>query len=110
MSLVLAVLFTHAAHKRPRLTRLLQTDKLNGVDLMLRTQSLLVGLVSQRHLPVLGQGAGGVCELGALSAQVGGTHGAVHGGRVAFILVTAYYTLNKTRQTNENTEADGRRN
>lgn len=89
MSLVLAVLLAHAAHEGPRLTRLLQADKLDGVDLVLRAQGLLVGLVRQRHPPVFGQRARGVRELRALAAQVGGAHGAVHGGRVALVLVTA---------------------
>lgn len=89
VSLVLAVLLAHAAHEGPRLTRLLQADKLDGVDLVLRAQGLLVGLVGQRYPPVLGQRARGVRELRALGAQVGGAHGAVHGGRVALVLVTA---------------------
>lgn len=46
MSLVLAVFLTHTAHKWAGLTGLLQAHKLNGVDLMLRAQGLLVGLVS----------------------------------------------------------------
>jgi hypothetical protein len=90
---VLAVLFAHAAHERPRLADLLLTDKLDSVDLMLRAQSLLVGLVCQGYPPVLGQGAGGVGELGAVGTQVGGTHRAVHRCRVALVLVTADYTL-----------------
>lgn len=89
MSLVLAVLLAHAAHEGPRLTRLLQADKLDGVDLVLRAQRLFVGLVGQRHPPVFGQRARGVRELRALGAQVGGAHRAVHGGRVALVLVTA---------------------
>lgn len=93
MSLVLAVLLTHTAHERPRLTGLFQADKLDGVDLMLRAQSLLVRLVSQRHPTVFGQSASGVGELGALGTQVGGAHSAVHRGRVALILVTPYYAL-----------------
>lgn len=93
MSLVLAVLLAHAAHERPRLTRLLQAHELDGVDLVLQAQRLLVRLLRQRHPAVFGQGAGGVCELGALGTQVGGAHGAVHGGRVALVLVTAYYAL-----------------
>ena len=93
MSLVLAILLAHAAHEGPRLAVLLQADELDGVDLMLRAQGLLVGLVGQRHPAVLGQGAGGVGELGALGAQVGGAHGAVHGGRVALVLIAAYDAL-----------------
>lgn len=95
MSLVLAVLLAHTAHEGPGLTGLLQADKLNGVDLMLRAQGLLVRLVSQRHPAVFGQRAGGVGELGALSTQVGGAHGAVHGGRVALVLVAANDALVK---------------
>ena len=97
VSLVLAVLLAHAAHERPGLTRLLQADELDGVDLMLRAQRLLVRLVGQRHPAVFGQRAGGVGELGALSTQVGGTHGAVHGGRVALVLIAADYTLMEER-------------
>lgn len=93
MSLVLAVLLTHTAHEGTGLTDLLQADKLNGVDLMLWAQGLLVRLVSQRHPTVFGQCASGVGELGTLGTQVGGTHGAVHRGCVAFILVTANNTL-----------------
>lgn len=59
------------------------------MDLVLRAQSLFVGLVGQGHPPVFGQRTGGVGELGAFSAQVGGAHGAVHGGCVALVLVTA---------------------
>lgn len=58
VSLVLAVLLAHAAHEWARLTRLLKADKLNGVDLVLRAQGLLVGLVSQGHPSVFGQRAG----------------------------------------------------
>lgn len=93
VSLVLAVLLAHAAHEGPRLAGLLQADKLDGVDLVLRAQGLLVGLVGQRHPSVFGQRASGVGELGALGAQVGGAHGAVHGGRVALVLVAADDTL-----------------
>lgn len=89
MSLVLAVLLAHAAHEGPCLTRLLQADKLDGVDLVLRTQGLLMGLVGQRHPSVFGQSACRVGELRAVGAQVGGAHSAVHGGRVALVLVTA---------------------
>lgn len=89
VSLVLAVLLAHAAHEGPRLTRLLQADKLDGVDLVLVAQSLFMGLVSQRHPSVFGQRTRGVGELRAFGAQVGGAHGAVHGGRVALVLVTA---------------------
>lgn len=56
---------------------------------MLWAQGLLVRLVRQRHSAVFGQRAGGVGELGALSTKVRGTHGAVHGGRVALILIAA---------------------
>lgn len=87
MSLVLAVLLAHAAHEGPGLTGLLQADELDGVDLMLRAQGLLVRLVSQWHPAVFGQRAGGVGELRALGTQVGGTHGAVHRGCVALVLV-----------------------
>lgn len=93
MSLVLAVLLAHAAHEGPRLTGLLQADELDGVDLVLRAQGLLMRLVRQRHPTVFGQCAGGVGELGALGTQVGGTHGAVHRGRVALVLVAPDYTL-----------------
>jgi len=93
MSLVLAVLLTHTAHERPRLTGFFQTDKLDGVDLMLRAEHLLMRLISQRHPTVFGQRASGVGELRALGTQVGGTHGAVHGGCVALVLVTTDYTL-----------------
>lgn len=67
------------------------------MDLMLRAQSLLVRLISQRHPTVFGQRASGVGELGALSTQVGGTHSAVHGGCVALILITPDYTLVKKK-------------
>ncbi len=93
MSLVLAVLLAHTAHEGPGLTGLLQADELDGVDLMLRAQRLLMRLVSQRHPAVFGQRAGGVCELGALGTQVGGTHGAVHRSCVALVLITADNTL-----------------
>lgn len=102
MSLVLAILLTHAAHERTRLTGFLQADKLNGVNLMLWAQSLLVRLVSQGHTTVFGQCAGGVGELGALSTQVGGTHSAVHGGCVALVLITSNYTLEKQADMSEN--------
>lgn len=93
MPLVLAVLLADAAHERPRLTRLLQAHELDGVDLMLRAEHLLVRLVGQRHAAVLGQRASGVGELGALGTQVGGAHGAVHGGGVALVLVAPNDTL-----------------
>ena len=93
MSLVLAVLLAHTAHEGPGLAGLLQADKLDGVDLMLRAEGLLVRFVRQRHPAVFGQRPGGVGVLGALGTQVGGTHGAVHGGRVALILITPDYTL-----------------
>lgn len=97
MSLVLAVLLADAAHEGSGLTGLLQADELDGVDLVLRAQRLLVRLVGQRHPAVFGQRAGGVGELGALGTQVGGAHGAVHGGRVALVLVAADYTLDKEK-------------
>lgn len=59
------------------------------MDLVLRAQGLLVRLVRQRHPAVLGQRAGGVGELRALGTKVRGAHGAVHGGRVALVLVAA---------------------
>lgn len=93
MALMLAVLLTHTAHEGPGLTSFFQADKLNGVDLMLRAEGLLMRLISQRHPPVFGQCASGVGELRALTTQVGGTHGTVHGGCVALILITANYTL-----------------
>lgn len=96
VSLVLAVLLAHAAHEGPRLTRLLQADELDGVDLVLRAQGLLVRLVGQRHPSVFGQRARGVGELRAVGAQVGGAHGAVHGGRVALVLVAADDALEGT--------------
>lgn len=97
MSLVLAVLLTHTAHQRPRLTGLFQADKLDGVDLMLWAQGLLMRLVSQRHPAVFGQSASGVGELGALSTQMGGTHSAVHGSCVALVLVASYYALREKK-------------
>lgn len=93
MPLVLSILLTHTAHEWPRLACFLKADKLNSMDLMLQAQSLLMRLVSQGHTTVFGQCAGGMGELGAVSTQVGSTHGAVHGSRVAFILITADYTL-----------------
>lgn len=63
VSLVLAVLLAHTAHEGPCLTRLLQADELDGVDLVLRAQGLLMGLVGQRHPSVFGQRARGVGEL-----------------------------------------------
>lgn len=97
VALVFAVLLTHAAHERPRLAGFLQAHKLNGVDLVLWAQGLLVGLVRQRHSAVFGQCAGGVGELGAFGTQVSGTHGAVHGGRVALVLVTADDALHEEK-------------
>lgn len=97
MSLVFAVLLAHAAHQGPRLTGLLQAHELDGVDLVLRAQRLLVRLVRQRHSAVFGQRAGGVGELGALGTQVSGTHRAVHGGRVALVLVAADDALHRER-------------
>lgn len=96
MPLVLPVLLAHAAHERPRLAAVFQTDKLNGVDLVLWTEHLLMGLVCQRHTPVFGQCPGGVCELGALGTQVCGTNRAVHGSSVSLILITADYALMET--------------
>lgn len=98
MALVLPVLLAHAAHERPRLTGLLQADELDGVDLMVRAEGLLVRLVRQRHPTVFGQRAGGVGELGALGTQVGGAHGAVHGGCVALVLITADDTLSDEKE------------
>ena len=66
---MLAVLLADAAHERACGAGLLQAHKLDGVHLVLGTQRLLVGLVGQRHAPVLGEGARGVRELGALGAQ-----------------------------------------
>ena len=93
VSLVFSVLLAHAAHERARLAGVLQAHELDGVDLVLGAQSLLVRFVRQGHSAMLGQGAGGVGELGAVSAQVGGTDRAVHGSSVALVLVTADYTL-----------------
>lgn len=108
MSLVLAVLLTHTTHEGPGLTGLLQADELDGVDLMLRAQGLLVRLVGQRHPTVFGQRAGGVGELGALSTQVGGTNSAVHGGCVALVLITPNYTLvKKERNVNKKVQEVG---
>lgn len=78
MSLVLAVLFADAAHEQPGLTALLQTHKLDSVDLVLRTQRLLVRFVGQRDTAVFGQRAGGVCDLRTVGTEVCGTHSAVH--------------------------------
>lgn len=78
------------------------------MDLMLRAQSLLVRLISQRHATVFGQRASGVGELGALSTQVGGTHGAVHGGCVALVLITADYTLKLKKRTVSQSRLDMR--
>lgn len=64
---------------------------------MLWAEGLLVRLVRQRHSAVFGQCAGGVGELGAIGTQVSGTHGAVHGGRVALVLITADDALHKER-------------
>lgn len=89
VSLVLAVLFADAAHERPGLAALLQAHKLDGVDLVLRTQRLLVWFVGQRDTAVFGQGAGGVSELRALGTEVCGTHRAVHRCSVALVLVTS---------------------
>lgn len=69
------------------------------MDLVLRAQGLFVRLVGQRHPTVFGERASGVGELGALCAQVGGTHGAVHRGRVALVLVTANDTLNEEKNS-----------
>lgn len=98
MALVFAVLLTHAAHEGPRLTSFLQAHKLNGVDLVLRAQGLLVRLVRQRHPAVFGQRAGGVGELGALGTKVSGAHGAVHGGRVALVLIAANDALHEGKE------------
>lgn len=97
MTLMFAVLLTHAAHEGPRLAGFLQAHKLNGVHLVLRAQGLLVRLVRQRHSAVFGQRAGRVGELGAFGTQVSGTHGAVHGGCVALILITADDALHKEK-------------
>lgn len=97
MTLVFAVLLTHTTHERTRLTSLLQAHKLNGVNLMLRAQCLLVRFVSQGNPTVFSQSASRVGELGALGAQVGGTHSAIHGGCVALVLITADYTLRGRR-------------
>lgn len=67
------------------------------MDLVLWTQGLLVRLVRQRHPPVFGQCAGGVGELGAFGTQVRGTHGAVHRGRVALVLIAADDALHKEK-------------
>lgn len=88
MSLVLAVLFADAAHERAGLAPLLQTHELDGVDLVLKAQRLLVRLVGQRDAAVFGQRAGGVCELRTLGTQVCGAHRAVHRRSVALVLVT----------------------
>lgn len=68
------------------------------MDLVLRAQGLLVRLVRQRHPAVFGQRAGGVCELGALGTKVSGTHGAVHGGRVALVLIAANDALHQGKR------------
>ena len=86
---MLAVLLADTAHERARGAGLLQADKLDGVHLVLGTQRLLVGFIRQRYAPVLGEGARGVRELGALGAQVRGTHRAVHGGSVTLVLIAA---------------------
>ena len=86
---MLAVLLADAAHERTCGAGLLKAHKFDGVHLVLGTQRLLVGLVGQRHAPVLGEGARGVRELGALGAQVRGAHRAVHGSCVALVLIAA---------------------
>lgn len=93
MSLVLAVLFADAAHERPGVAALLQAHELYSVDLVLRTQRLLVWFVGQWDAAVFGQRAGGVCELRTFSTQVSGTHRAVHRRSVALILITPYDAL-----------------
>lgn len=98
MSLVLAVLLTHTTHERARLTGFLQAHKLDGMNLMLWAQGLLVRFVSQGNPTVFSQGASGVGELGALGAQVGGAHSAIHGGCVALVLIAADYTLQERRR------------
>lgn len=97
MSLVLAVLFADTAHERPGLAAILQTHKLDSVDLVLGTQRLLVRFVSQRDAAVFGQRAGGVCELRTLSTEVCGTHRAVHRRSVALVLITPYDALQERR-------------
>lgn len=97
MSLMLAVLLTHTAHERAGLTRLLQAHKLNGVDLVLQAQGLFMRLVCKRHAAVFSQCPSGVGELGTLGTQVSGAHSAVHGGRVALILVTSNDALNEEK-------------
>lgn len=93
VSLVLAVLFADAAHERPGLAAVLQTHELDGVDLVLRTQGLLVRFVGQRDAAVFGQRAGGVRELRTLCAEVRCAHRAVHRRRVALVLVAPYDAL-----------------
>lgn len=66
MSLVFAILFADAAHERAGMAALLQTHKLDRVDLVLRAQRLLVRFVGQWDTAVFGQRAGGVCELRTL--------------------------------------------
>lgn len=63
---MLAVLFTHTAHQWAWLAAILQTDKLDGMNLVLQAQGLLMRFVCQRYLPVFSQSASGVCELRTL--------------------------------------------
>lgn len=99
MSLVLAVLLADAAHEGSWLASLLQADELDGVHLVLQAQRALVGLVLQRHASVLGQRARRVCEQGALGTQVCGAHRAVHGRRVALILIATDDALTQKRRS-----------
>lgn len=101
MPLMFSVLFTHAAHERPRLASVLQADKLDGVHLVLRAEHLLVGLVCQGHAAVLGQRTGGVGELRALGTQVRGAHRAIHGRRVTLIFIAADYALLEIKRQHE---------
>lgn len=100
VTLMLPVLFADTTHERTGLTALFQTNKLNGMHLVLGAHGLLVGLISQGHTPVLGQSLGGVSELGAVCTQVGGTDSAVHGRHVGLVLVTTDDTLTMENRQN----------
>lgn len=87
------ILPAHKTHQVIPDTLLLQTRKLHQMWRVLDASRFLARLLRQRYAPVLGQGACGVCRLGAFCTQVRAAYCAVDGGVVGLVFVAWYQCL-----------------
>lgn len=97
---MLPIFLADTTHERTGLTALLQTNKLNGMHLVLGAHGLLVRLISKGHTPVLCQSLGGMGELGTVCTQVSGAHSAVHGRNVGLVFIAANDALTTENRQN----------